>query len=177
MGTNAFDLEDKLGKRGRGYYKIDRNQKTTTETAGVIGYLAAQTSKVFAQKSIRSWRETEPFPGFPLKYQLEIDNYDRNNQPKDDIGENYSASNPESGANTQRSTQEHALSQKSEIGEDDSSPDDETTNGKYLRIIMIIWEEKRIIIIFKTKCIISTWVERKSLEYKNVKTGRCRKSK
>ena len=54
MDTDVFDLEDKLGKKGKCYYKIVRNQKTTTETPGTIGYLAAQTSEVFVQSTIRS---------------------------------------------------------------------------------------------------------------------------
>lgn len=138
MGTKVFDLEDKLGKRARGWYKMNRNQTTMTQTGGAIGYLTAQTSDVFAQKTIRLWGKKEPFPGFSLQYQLEFDNYDRNNQQNVGTGRNYPVFSPGSGANTQQSTQEYTPSEKGETDENDFTPDDGTIIGKYLRIIKII---------------------------------------
>ncbi|CAF1449562.1 unnamed protein product [Rotaria sordida] len=76
IGTTAESLKEKLGKKAKGQYVILRNETSTLTSNGTIGYLRGQSSEKLAQKSIKYWKQKEYFPGFTLKYQLEIDNND-----------------------------------------------------------------------------------------------------
>ncbi|CAF0817675.1 unnamed protein product [Adineta steineri] len=94
IGTTAESLKEKLGERAKGQYVILRDETSTLASSGTIGYLREQSSEKLAKKFIKHWKNKEYFPGFILKYQLEIDNNDIDN---DDIVNSSMIDSPQDG--------------------------------------------------------------------------------
>ena len=97
--TTALELTSTLGKKAVGYYVVYSDQISTAADNGVIGYLVGQTSEKLAQLTIQKWRHAVLFPGFKLKYQLEIDYPDvdapHHPKPGEELSQSLSTSHSE----------------------------------------------------------------------------------
>jgi hypothetical protein len=89
MGTTCEELKKQFKNVKKGCFLISRNQTSTMRAAEVTAYLRQQPSEIKARDLIKNWLKQRPFPGFSIKYQLEIDQDDIDHY---DIGDEMSDS-------------------------------------------------------------------------------------
>ncbi len=142
MGTTAAELSEKFKRSIKGKYVVPSNQTSTTASLGTIAYLQRQTSEKFARQSIKYWRKQDYFPGFVIKYQLEIDHNDIDqgmddssviNNPEQDDGDNdnHIESNQETPINSQLFETENSELYTSTLIKDEQNSLDEEKIGEY----------------------------------------------